>query len=213
MSKLRTVNDLQDLLDMEFAWRLKEIADMKRAVRGSTGLSQDTLIRAGIPLFYAHWEGFVKATAEAYIRFVSLQRLRYSELTSAFVVFGVKRHLQSLAESRKAKVNIAAADFFATKFSERAQLSFASAIDTEANLSSGVFENIVLSVGISPTAYEARYNFIDTRLLDRRNRIAHGEYLDLDATSFRDLADGVIALLRDFKTDVETAASSGSYKR
>ena len=213
MSKLRTTNDLQDLLDREFAWRLKEIADVKRAIRPSSGLPQDTLIRAGVPLFYAHWEGFVKAAAEAYIQFVSSQRLPYKELASVFVVFGAKRHLASLVESRRTKVNIAAVEFFTTKLSERAQLSFKAAIDTEANLSSSVFENIILSVGISPIAYEARFNLIDTSLLKRRNEIAHGEYLDLDAASCQALADEVIGLLRDFKSDVENAASSATYRR
>jgi len=176
--KLRTLNDLQDLLDRDFAWRLKEIADMKLAARRACGLTQDTVIRAGVPLLYAHWEGFVKSAAEAYICYVSCQRLRYDEMASPFIVFGAKRHLQDLSDARRAAVNIAAVDFFMTRLSERARLSLSSAVNTEANLSSRTFENIVFSIGISPVTYEARYNFIDTSLLKRRNRIAHGEYLD-----------------------------------
>lgn len=33
MNKLRTLSMLQDYLDAEFSWRLKELADLKLAVR------------------------------------------------------------------------------------------------------------------------------------------------------------------------------------
>lgn len=211
--KIRTLNELQDTLDRDFSWRFKEIVNMKQAIRTSHLLSQNTLIRAGVPLLYAHWEGFVKKATEAYIKFVSSQHHKYEELTSAFIVFGAKKHLQNLIEAKKAKVNIAAVDFFLTKLSEQATLSLKSAVNTEANLSSSVFENILLSISISPSSYEARYNFIDSSLLKRRNKIAHGESLDLDNESFKNLTDEVINILRDFKNDLEDSASSACYKR
>lgn len=213
MRKIRTLNDLQDVIDSEYSWRLKEIADMKKAVRSTLGVAASTLIRAGIPLFYAHWEGFVKNTAEAYITFVSCQKLRYEQLASPFLAIGAKRHIHSLVESRKSRVNIAAADFFTNELSNRAQLSFTTMVNTESNLSSSIFENIILSIGFDPTPYESRFKLIDESLLKRRNCIAHGEYLDLDASSYRTLGDDVIALLRSFKADIERAASEGKYKR
>lgn len=88
-----------------------------------------------------------------------------------------------------------------------------SAIRTESNLSSAVFENICNSVGIDHKLYETKYNLIDESLLNRRNRIAHGEYVGLTADDYRNLADEVITLLRNFKTDIENAATLGKYKR
>ncbi len=213
MNKIRTISVLQDYLDAEFSWRLKEIANVKVFMRGSSSLAQATVVRAAVPLLYAHWEGFIKNAALGYVNFVSNQRLRYKELASSFIVFGAKRHLNQLMSSRQASLNVAAVDFFTTRLGERAELKLQGAIDTQSNLSSSVFENIAFSIGIDPVAYRSRYNLIDESLLRRRNRIAHGEYLDLHAADCRSLADETIVLMRSFKIDVENAATCRRYLR
>lgn len=210
--KLQTLGQLQDYLDQAYSWRLKEIADLKIAVRTSQSLRRNTVIRAGVPLLYAHWEGFVKNAADAYINFVSCKRLRFDELADNFVVLGAKKHLQNISSTRKMALNLDAVGFFRTQMSARADIKIASAIDTESNLSSTVFANIALAIGIDHKRYEARANLIDTSLLRRRNSIAHGEYLELDDDSFRGLADEVITLLRWVKSDIENSASTGQYK-
>ncbi len=86
MNKIRTLTQLRNFLDREFLWRLKEIADLKSSVRSSSSLRCKTLTRAGVPLLYAHWEGFVKNSSLGYVNFVSSQRLRYEELASCFIV-------------------------------------------------------------------------------------------------------------------------------
>lgn len=212
MSKIRTLNQLQEFLDQGFSWRLKEIADLKVVVRGSSSLSQATIIRAGVPLVYAHWEGFVKQASQDYLRYVTGQRLSYQELASCFVVFGAKKHLAGIVESRKSAINIAAVDFFRNQLNERADLALSNAIDAKSNLNSEVFQNIAVSIGISTAPYDAYYNLIDESLLKRRNGIAHGEYLDLSGDDFRALADEVIKLLRMYKTDIEILASNSAYK-
>lgn len=212
MSKIKTLGQLQDCLDQGFSWRIKEIADIKIVAKGSGSLTQTTVIRAGLPLVYAHWEGFIKQASQDYLRFVMGQRLSYRELASCFVVFGAKKHLSSIVESRKSTINIAAVDFFRRELDERADLTLSNAIDTKSNLSSEVFQNIAVSVGVATAPYDAYYNLIDESLLKRRNGIAHGEYLDLSGDDFRALADEVIKLLRMFKTDVENLASSDAYK-
>lgn len=218
MSKIRTVTDLQESIDDHFSWRLKELADIKRAVKAKDSLSTKTLIRAGVPLLYAHWEGFIKKASEAYLRFVADQRLAFDELASCFIVFGAKTHLVSLKESRKSRVNIEAVEFFLDKLGNRAVFplsdsAMADAVNTESNLSSAVFSNIAISLGIELAPYEAYFNLIDEGLLMRRNRIAHGELLELTPDDFRDLADEVIKLMRRYKTDIENNASQDAFRR
>ena len=213
MKKIRTISMLQDFLDAEFSWRIKEIADIKFALRESDETRQKTLTRSAVPLLYAHWEGFIKGSSLHYINFVNNQRLRYEQLTSCFIVFGLKKKLNQLPQSKKSRLNIATVDFLLNELSNQAKLQIDDAIDTESNLSSGVFENIALSIGIDPTPYQTRYNFIDESLLRRRNQIAHGQYLDLEPTDCRTLADDVVNLLRHYKTDVENAATVAAYKR
>jgi hypothetical protein len=204
---------LQDYLDREFSWRLKELANLKLAVRRTDALQEKTLVRAAVPLLYAHWEGFIKNATVAYVNFVHCQGLRYDQLASCFVTFGVKRHLRELSTSRQAASNIAAVEFLITRLGQRADLTLSKVVDTESNLSSTVFENIAVSVGLPTAAYRPRYNLIDESLLKRRNKIAHGEYLDLNATDCRQLIDEVITLLRAYKNDIEITAGDGAYLR
>lgn len=89
MIKIRTLSQLQDFLDNEFSWRLKEIANLKIAARRSDILSKWTVVRASLPLLYAHWEAFIKNAATGYLDFVNGQNLKYCELQSCFVVFGI----------------------------------------------------------------------------------------------------------------------------
>ncbi|MDH4394626.1 MAG: MAE_28990/MAE_18760 family HEPN-like nuclease [Limnobacter sp.] len=212
MSKVRTVNQLQEILDNEFSWRIKEIASLKIVVRTSTNLSKSTAVRAAIPLLYGHWEGFIKNASNYYLEFINGQSLKYKELKSCFIVFGVKQKINNLINSKSSDLSISTLEFLRDELNEKAKLKIDSAIRTEFNLSSKVFENIAKSIGLSTRAYEARYNLIDESLLRRRNLIAHGEYLDVDSNGFRELADEILQLLRSYKTDIENAVSLGDYK-
>lgn len=212
MSKIRTADQLQEALDNELSWRLKEIASLKIVVKSSKALSKSTAVRAAIPLLYGHWEGFIKNASTYYLDFVNGQSLTYKELKSCFVVFGVKRKINDLISSKSSEISISTLDFLRDELNEKAKLKIDSAIRTEFNLSSKVFENIAKSIGLSTHGYETRYNLIDSSLLHRRNLIAHGEYLDVDSDGFRELADEILQLLRCYKTDIENAVSLEAYK-
>jgi len=148
MTKIRTANQLQDTLDNEFAWRLKEIHDIRVAARRADSASQKTFVRAGVALLYAHWEGFVKASAEAYVNYLACKGLRYEELRSCFVALGVKGHLNQIRSSAKSEVTVSALDFILTELGRRAELPMRDSVDTESNLSSAVFRNIAGWIGI-----------------------------------------------------------------
>ena len=93
-----------------------------------------------------------------------------------------------------------------------AKISLSNAINTESNLSSNVFANIATSVGVNIKKYAAHSNLIDESLLNRRNKIAHGDYLDLDIGAFEGLVEEVLLLLRQYKNDIENLASTAAYK-
>lgn len=212
MAEVRTLTNLQDAMDQELGWRIKEISTFKiEAAKGGAGAKAFT--RAGVALLYAHWEGFIKKSAELYLEFVSNRGLRYEELTTCFVVFGLKGKLNTVVTSRKAGPNIEAVDFIREALGQVAILKLSGAINTESNLSSGVFENIAKSVGVLTSPYETKFNLIDSSLVDRRNKIAHGEYLDLKSSDFSGLADDVLDLMRHFKNDILNAAVTEAYKR
>lgn len=212
MSKIKSITQLQDVLDTEYSWRLQEIANLKTAVRSSRDLGKFTIIRASVPSLYAHWEGFIKNSATSYLEFVNGQNLKYCELQTCFIVFGVKKHINDLVASGQSATSIGALEFIRKELNNKARLKIESAIRTESNLGWGVFKNIATSIGVSVDAYESKENLIDKSLLHRRNCIAHGEYLDLGQDEFRELADEVLGLMRSFKTDIENSASMQAFR-
>jgi hypothetical protein len=211
MKKLRTRNDFQVYLDEEFAWRLKEISDIKGAIRTAEATSRRALIRAGVPILYAHWEGFVKVSSEALLNYINNQGLAYRQLKPCFIAFGAKKKAHGFIASGNPLQNIAVVEFFLNELDSRAEISFAGSVDTESNLRSMVFERIATSIGVSTAAYETKYILIDKSLVDRRNSIAHGEFLDVDQNDFDKLSDEVIALLRHYKDDLQNMVQSRYY--
>ncbi len=181
-------------------WRIKEISTFKLAAR-TNGVNQKVFVRAGVALVYAHWEGFIRAAPEAYLNFVDNQGHVYRDLKSSFAIFGLKGKLVLLVESRQAKPNIEAFDFVLSELDKPDRMNMSSAIDAESNLTSKVFANIATSLDIATTGYETKFKLIDESLVRRRNKVAHGEYLDLEADDFRTLADEVLQIMRDYKTD------------
>lgn len=212
MSKIRTVSQLQEALDSEMGWRIKEISTFKLATKNENA-NRAAFVRAGVALVYAHWEGFIKAASEAYLSYVDNQGHVYRDLKSCFAIFGLKGRLVLLGESRKAKANIEAFDFVLDQLDQPSRMSMSSAIDTESNLTSKVFSNIASSLNIATGSYETKFNLIDESLVHRRNKVAHGNYLELEAEDFRNLADEVLLLMRSYKTDIENAASVAAYRR
>lgn len=212
MADIRTLDQLQDAMDGEMAWRLKEVKAFSVASKAN-GPERRYFIRAGVALLYAHWEGFVKTSSEQYLSFVGNRGLKYNELKSCFSIFGLKSKLNTLAVSRQSLASVNAFDFILLELDKTARLQLGSAINTESNLTSKVFSNIAVSLNINISTYASRFNLIDESLVHRRNKIAHGEFLDIGGKEFGELLDAVLQIMREYKTDLQNAASTEAYKR
>lgn len=212
MIKVKTLDQLQDALDKEMGWRIKEIGAFRVGSKSNSS-DRKPFIRAGITLLYAHWEGFIKSASECYLSFVESRGHNYGDLKTCFSVFGLKGKLDALVEGKKSVPNIAAMDFILSELGSPAKLQIASAIRTDANLTSAVFTNIARSLDINTSHYETKFKLIDVSLVYRRNKIAHGDFFELDGKEFGKLIDDIVTLMRAYKTDIENAASLESYKR
>jgi len=212
MNKLRTISDIQNHLNNELGWRIQEIDNLKKVIPRVDSIQTRSLLRAGIPILYAHWEGFVKNSSEAYLNFVAHQGLSYRELKTCFILFGLKTEIEQLVETKKITPNIQVANFFLDKLDKKAKIFYKGVINTQSNLSSSVFEEIASSIGIDSTRYQLKYKLIDESLLKRRNQIAHGEYLDIDSDGYQNLSQELVALIRAYKTDIENSIALESYK-
>ena len=118
--RLRTVLELQEYLDHELAWRVKEIDYTKTAVHRASGNAQSAVARAGLALLYAHWEGFVKGASEALLNFVLYRRFRFRQLRPCFIAHGLALHLDVLAASRMHDKRLESIQFVVEKLDEQA---------------------------------------------------------------------------------------------
>lgn len=163
-------------------------------------------------MLYAHWEGFIKNAANAYVIFVSARGMKTRELQDSFIALSIKTKLSLMGESGKSSVAVPTIAHFMSLLDKPASLP-TTGITAEGNLKSEVFVNIAGWLGIDVAKYSARFNLIDETLLASRNKIAHGEYLSISADRFETLADEILELMVWFKTDLENAAALKSFRR
>lgn len=78
-TKIKTVETLEELLMQDLAWRKKEMFSLKILVEKDE-VNEPILLRAGIALLCAHFEGFIKRASNCYIGYVAEQKKPYSEL-------------------------------------------------------------------------------------------------------------------------------------
>jgi hypothetical protein len=210
MSKVRTLNSFQEKVDSELAWRIREIAFLASEVSRNRPTGDKTLIRASTALVYAHWEGFVKNAATLYLLYIEGQRHKYTELTTAFAVIGLKGKLATITDDGPNR-SAEAFEFVKNELGSRAVIPAANTIITESNLSSSVLKKILETIGLESQQYSAYANFIDKSLLKKRNSIAHGNFEELDRDAWIQLKDTTILLIRKVKTDLENAATLKKY--
>jgi hypothetical protein len=212
--KIRTLEELVDLLNREMAWRKKELLEIKRLVDSSKdSFRETTLIRSGVAMLYAHWEGFVKAAGTAYLNYVAMRKLKYEDLAAQLVALGMRKKLNEATQSRKATIHTEVARFFLTGLSERSSLPWESAVETKSNLKSEMLKEIACVLGIDYSQYETKEKLIDEKLLRCRNEIAHGQYLLVDYEEFCDLFDEMMNLLELFRNQIDNAATTCAYQR
>ena len=212
--KLKTAEQLSDRLSNELAWRKKELSEVKSLVerKSFSDSKHKALVRSGICLLYAHWEGFVKLAANSYLEYVRMQRLCYEELASNFLALAMKEKLKEAKETNKPSLYIPVCDFFLDELNQRCSLP-KEAISTASNLSSEIFQEIIRTLGIDFSPYSTKSVLIDTKLLKTRNEIAHGEYSIFDREEYIELHSEVITMLDQFRTDIENAAINKDYMR
>lgn len=213
--KVRTTEELLDAFAQEIAWRRRELSELKRLVETSSenAIAQRALTRGAVALLYAHWEGIVKRLTETYLEFVSMQRLKNSELADCMLAIIIRSKFRDTEFSFKLDSHLDVLKFFRNEMDARSKLPTKKVIQTESNLSSKVFSEILFTVGLDSAAYEPKFHLIDQRLLAKRNHVAHGQLLEIDESEYLELHAEVSDLLTLYRNDLENAAITRSFKR
>lgn len=209
--KLRTLIDLTDFLDDEFAWRRKELTSIWSDIKQASISEKPARLRSAVTMLYAHWEGFVKQAGDGYLAFVACKRLKLGDLSPCFIALALRAKLAEFASTDEPGKYAEFVRYFQSSLGHRARIPTKGVVATRSNLSSDIFRRIVAALGLDYTAFELKEKFLDSQLLYLRNNIAHGKGLYPSESQFDAMYEEVNALMREFKTQVENAASLNLY--
>ena len=213
--KIKTVEQLEELLVQDIAWRKKEMISLKILVEKDK-VNEPILLRAGIALLCAHFEGFIKRASNCYVGYVSQQKKSYSELKENFTALKMEKEFKSCAKSDKHSVHkkllILHKELLTKRFMEKYDENNPF-ISTHSNPSSAELEEILETIGIESDIFETKATYIDSSLLEKRHKVVHGERSDLDKQDFLITFKIIIDLVEEYKTLLVDAADNKKYMR
>lgn len=214
--KIRTTSDLVDKLTDDFAWRRKELTLLLFEVKSSKDKTLPKAIRAGLVLLYAHWEGFIKNTSQFYLTFVNQQKLDINELSYCFVASVLRtKIIEDFEKTNRYSKHSEFIEYFLELPNKRFSPEISTTVQTKSNLNSEVLQGIFALIGIDHSHFATKNNLIDNQLVNYRNTIAHGQNLAelFNKSDYEHLHDEVLGMMSIFKTLVENAAITRSFKR
>ena len=211
--RIQTVDDLADALDNDLQWRKRELTTVNSMLESSLTPQRGPLLRAAVCLLYAHWEGFVKTAATCYVSFVAIRRLRYRELAPNFVALGLSREIRDAGKSDDPTSRTNLITKLTSDLSERADIDWQNSVNARSNLNSKTLREILALLGLDANRYLSKGSLLDKKLLENRNRVAHGERMEIDPDDYDLLHNEIIQIADWFSTDVQNAAVTGQYRQ
>jgi hypothetical protein len=162
---------------------------------------------------YAHWEGFVKDAAQAYIAFAMYPAPALRALTACFQAL-VSRSvlLEAAAAKKKIGHHLEVVKRFTDRIDEAVRLDPGKAIDTESNLQWEVFANICDSIGVDLARWSAYGPFMNEMFV-QRCAIAHGSLVPVPDEYANETLTKALEFIDWFKADVTNAATRNRHLR
>jgi len=212
MTNYVTVEQCLSAIQEDSAWRKKEISSLKQRVARAGNETRTIMMRAGILILYAHWEGFVKFAAETYITHINERVSRFNEpLTEHFTDLLRWRCIQRKGDYPHSKTPLGFLDAMEEwKIKPDTELSDGM-IDAESNLNSDVLQKILRIIDIPFNDFESKKNLIDKKILGRRNPIAHGQRRTITIEEYSEADREVRELLRIFQRKIEDCIQNSSF--
>jgi RiboL-PSP-HEPN len=210
VAQLRTVDEFSHTITADLTWRIREISDLRAAVRRIDEPLKRSLLRASVPLVYAHWEGHVAVVSRSYLEFLAIRRPRYATIKPSFRLnefFGALKRLGQSQMSYRQKIELI--NDILISGDTRFRRIDDKIISGRGNLNSEVLKELCELLSIDHTQFEEHYDFIDKILLYRRNNIAHGEYIEIDEKGLEDMSNRGIGIMRTFNNLVDNDVGLG----
>ena len=212
MSNPVTETELSFQLDSELTWRRRELSDLKSAIRAADPAGRNVLRRSLVTMCYAHWEGYVRASATKYFSHITLRRKKFAELETQFYKNSFLVRLDALFRSKQGvRMNCDLINSIITSQSSRFSYINPQLIDTKSNLNTDVIKDLCVVCGFDGLFFESNRSFLDVILLKKRNAIAHGQDEAVGDSDIDELVDKTISLMEHFRTLVENKIYSKGY--
>ncbi|WP_416530804.1 MAE_28990/MAE_18760 family HEPN-like nuclease [Streptomyces coelicoflavus] len=208
---MRTPGEIEDALNQDLAWRRTELHSMLAQIRVASGPALNCLCRAGVALLYAHWEGYSKKALSDYLRYVARRKLKASELVDCFVAMAFEAKIakeQDMSRTRRSIYRITL-----LREDSRPHIPSGDGVDTQSNLNSDLCFEIMHSLGLDPSAFETKRMLMDYSLLAARNKIAHGEYIDINPEDYETLHYEVISMIETMRNIIMDAVDNRKYRK
>lgn len=209
---MRTAQELEDGIDADLAWRRVEMQALLTQIRSVRGTTQDALLRAGLALLYAHWEGYSKYALTQYVRFVSRRQLKLKELGAGFAAMAVDAAVRKKGSLTESGRRIAVVSVLTEDLDQRLTVP-SREVNTQSNLNSDLCQDLLGALGLDFSPFSTKAHLIDYKLLRARNEIAHGRWSSVDLDAYEELHTEVLVMIGTIRNLVMTAADNGQYRR
>ncbi|MDO9592041.1 MAG: MAE_28990/MAE_18760 family HEPN-like nuclease [Erysipelotrichaceae bacterium] len=208
--KIRNQGDFLELLERDLTWRKRELSRYSLQTKSLGGQDLALILKTGIALLYAHWEGYVKFSSRLYFQY--LRTLGGSIAGYAENVVAVCLYKTYITQDHKLPFY----QFYEVMRKARNpdiefHSSIEEAITAKSNLKYEVLLEILTMLNISAVPYELKKQLIDHKLCHLRNAFCHGDRIDVDMDDFELLQSMVVELLESFKADLSNLVSTSAY--
>lgn len=208
---IETVEELETKLQEDLAWRKKEMLSIKMmADKGDA--NESILLRSGITMLCAHFEGFVKLASNCYVKYVSAQKINNCLLKDNFMAYSLTNAIKQCSNTEKISVYQKVIDkvrgIYDVPFCVKKDV-----ISTHSNPSSTELKEIVASIGLETDIFDLKANYIDSNLLNNRHKVVHGERYPIDKEDFRKTFEVIMGLIEQYEELIVQAADEKKFMK
>lgn len=199
--KIKDVEKLEEILIGDLAWRKKEMLSLKLLIEKDSA-NEFILIRAGMALLCAHFEGFIKKASNCYIGYVAEQKYKYKELKSSFAAIKMDKEFVSCSKSDKNSVHSRLLNKYnliaENRFEEKYDLD-KPYISTHSNPKVDELREIMSILGIDADIFVTKEKYIDSSLLANRHKVVHGDKTEFNREDFFSTFNIIMQLIEDYE--------------
>ena len=168
------------------------------------------LLRAGIALLCAHFEGFLKYASNRYVHFVAEKNITTKALKNNFAAFKIQNEITDSEKTEKNSVHQKLVSKFIEIYEQPFKI-YTDVISTNSNPSSSTIKEIVTSLGLTTDIFNTKNNYIDRDLLGNRNKVVHGERYPIHRNDFNETYNIIMDLLDKYYEFIIDAADQKQY--